>query len=118
MTILAGVTMCLTGCFSLETASAPSGGEHVVINNYGWKFFDWIPLVSGNASEDAACGTAFFRDDVTPEKLQARLVKVAAGRTVECPVFDVNDSPIWNVFGFPIPYVVTYHELTLSGTLK
>lgn len=114
-----GATLCLTGCFSVDKATIKStGAEHVVMNNYGWKLFDWIPLFSGNAEEGAWCETAFFRDDVTMEKIQARFVKYAEGRQIESPVYDTNDSVIFSLFGIPIPYIVTYKELTLSGTMK
>jgi len=114
-----GATLCLTGCFSVETATVkPSNAEHVVMNNYGWKFFDWIPLVCGNASEDAVMECALFRDDVTFEKIQARFTAYANGRTVECPVWTPVDHNVITVFGIPIPYVITYKEYTLSGTLK
>lgn len=114
-----GVTLCLTGCFSVDTATFKhNGAEHVVMNNYGWKLFDWIPLFSGNADPDATLGCNFFGDDVTMEKMQARLTRYAEGRSIECPMYDMNNSVILNVMGIPIPYIVTYKELTLSGTLK
>jgi len=114
-----GATLCLTGCFSIETATVkPSQAEHVVINNWGWKLFDWIPLCSGNVSEGAFCETAFFRDDVTFEKLQARFEKYANGREIECPVWTPIDYQIFTIYGIPIPYIFTYKEYTLSGTLK
>jgi len=114
-----GVTLCLTGCFSIETATVQStNAEHVVVNNWGWKLFDWIPLVSGNATEDAFMETAFFRDDVTFEKLQTRLEKYANGREIDCPVFTPIDYQVFVIYGIPIPYILTYKEYTLSGTLK
>lgn len=114
-----GVALCLSGCFSVDTATVKStGAEHVVMNNYGWKLFDWIPLFSGNADPDATMGCAFFRDDVTMEKMQKRFMAHAEGRRVECPVYDVNDTVIFSLLGLPIPYVITYKELTLSGTMK
>lgn len=97
---------------------APSGGEHILVNSYGWKLFDWIPLASGNAAEDASCGTVFFRDDVTPEKLQAVLMRTAGGRTIESPVFTTYDTVMTTVLGLPIPYLFTYKEISLSGVVK
>ena len=114
-----GATLCLTGCFTVDSATfKKDGAEHVVMNNYGWKLFDWIPLVCGNASEDASFGIAFFRDDVTMEKVQTRFAKYADGRQIECPAYDVNDSVIMYILGLPIPYLFTYNEITLSGTMK
>lgn len=112
-------TLCLTGCFTVDSAkSKVDGAEHVYMNNYGWQFFDWIPLVCGNATPDATFKTAFFRDDVTVEKIQANFAHHANGRTVEDPVFLVDDRPYIMVFGIPIPYLITYKEITLSGTIK
>ena len=118
-----GVTLCLAGCLSVDTATIQStGAEHVVMNNYGWKLFDWIPLFSGNPADDVAqgysLGCKFFSDTVTMEEMQARFARYAEGRKIECPVYDVNDSIIFTIMGFPIPYVLTYKELTISGTLK
>ncbi len=48
-------TLCLTGCFTVDTApSKYTGGEHVMMNNYGWKLFNWIPLFCGNADKDGS----------------------------------------------------------------
>lgn len=116
-------TLCFTGCFSVDTATLKgSGAEHVVMNNYGWKLFDWIPLFSGNPDEDVekgySLGFSLFTDTVTMETMQNRFARYAEGRKIECPVYDVNDSVIFSVFGIPIPYVITYKELTISGTMK
>jgi len=117
--LVVGVTFCLSGCFTVDSATVKTEqAEHVVMNNWGWKFFNWIPLFCGNASEDAACGTVLFRDDVTMDCLQKRFTAYAKGRQIIDPVYDVKDTVILNVFGIPIPYVFTYNELTLSGTLK
>ena len=119
LALLLSVTMCLTGCFTVDTAPLKwSGEEHVVMRNYGWSFFNWIPLVCGNADETATMGMALFRDDVTLEKVQARYMRYANGRTVETPVYLNKDSNIIEVFGIPIPYVLCYKEINLSGTIK
>ena len=118
LTALCG-TLCLSGCFTVDTSTLkPSGREHVVMNNYGWKFFDWVPLFCGNATEGSWWAFVMFRDDVTMEKIQGRFAKYAAGREIECPVYDVNDSSFISIFGIPIPYIITYNKITLSGTLK
>ena len=117
LSLLCG-TLCLSGCFTVDHATLKSGREHVVMNNYGWKLFDWIPLFCGNATEDSWWAFVMFRDDVTMEKVQGRFAKYAAGREIECPVYDVNDTVLFTVFGIPIPYIFTYKEITISGTMK
>ena len=114
-----GARLCLAGCFTVDTATfKKDGSEHVVMNNYGWKLFDWIPLFSGNADEDASCGVAFFRDDVTMDKIQARFVKYADGRRIECPAYSAKDTIFLWIMGIPLPYIVTYKEINVSGTMK
>lgn len=111
--------MCLTGCFTIDTAPLSSTGEeHVMMSNWGCRLFGCLPLFSGNASEDALTQVAFFRDDVTMEKVQARFTAYANGREIVCPVYHNFDKNIFTLFGIPIPYVLCYKEITLSGTLK
>jgi len=117
--LFVGATLCLAGCLNVDTAQCRlAGGEHVMITNKGWKLFNWIPLWSGNASDNATCGTAFFRDDVTMEKIQHRFVAYANGREIIDPSWDVTDEVIITVFGIPVPYIITYKEMTISGTMK
>lgn len=110
---------CLSGCLSLDSAALPSGGgEHVLARNYGWSLFNCIPFVCGNASPDPSCGFVMFRDDVTMEKVQARLADRAGGRRIECPVYHNADRIFITLFGIPIPYIVCYKEVSVSATLK
>ena len=112
-------TLCLTGCFTVYKAPQKcAGGEHVVMNNYGWKLFNWIPLFCGNASEDATIGFAIFRDDVTFEKINKRFVGYAGARTIDYASWDHKDTVFFSVFGIPIPYVITYKEISISGVMK
>ena len=84
---LSGAALCLSGCLSIDTAATSyGGGEHVLARNYGWTLFNCIPLFCGNASADATCGFVMFRDDVTMERVQAKLAEYAAGREIVCPV--------------------------------
>jgi hypothetical protein len=56
LTLLAGLCLLAgtAGCFSVDSAvGGVSGEEYVVVRNYGWKAFKFIPLVSGNATENA-----------------------------------------------------------------
>ena len=112
--------LCLAGCFSLDTAPVrATGEEHVLVHNFGWRLFNCIPVVCGNADPDASCGCAFFRDDVTIEKVQAHLAAHAGGREIRCPVYHNSDSVFFNIVGipFPIPYVICYKEVSVSATL-
>lgn len=119
--LAAGVTMCLAlaGCFTVEKAGITSTGEeHVVVANYGWSLFNCIPLACGNASEDPTTDFALFRDDVTIEKLQARFDKIAGSRTVKYPHCRYYDTVFLTVLGIPIPYIICYKEISISGVLQ
>lgn len=123
------VGACLTGCFSLDSATSPaSGNEHILVTNYGWQLFNCIPLVCGNAKDptDPSYGgpVAFFRDDVTMDKIQDRLMSHAArhGKTPTDLSYHNYDTifisiPTINV-SIPIPYIICYREIQLSGVLK
>lgn len=116
---LSGAALCLSGCLSIDTAAtAYGGGEHVLARNYGWTLFNCIPLFCGNASADATCGFVMFRDDVTMERVQAKLAEYAAGREIVCPVYHNADTVFITLFGFPIPYLICYNEVSVSATLK
>ena len=111
--------LCLSGCFSIDTARIKATGEeHVLVHNFGWRLFNWIPLVCGNASPDASCGIVLFRDDVTMDKVQNRFAAYANGREVINPTYHNRDSVFFDFFGWPIPYIICYKEVALSGTLK
>ncbi len=104
------------GCTSLDWAvSDVTGEEHVVVYNRGYYLFNAIPLFSK---------TGVFRDDVTPEKEQARLMEWAKKRNKS--VYDLCynnynsvffDIPILG-FSIPIPYILTTKEVQLSGVMK
>lgn len=69
------VTLCLTGCFSIDSADVPqTGEEHVHVANYGWYLFNIVPLACGNAAEDPNLPSIFFRNDVTMDKVQQRFM--------------------------------------------
>jgi hypothetical protein len=119
------VTLCLTGCFSLENASSRvSKDEEVVVRNYGWKLFYFIPVVCGNASENPFSPWVFFRNDVDMNKLQSRLMDFAAsnGKTPYKLVYHNYDTVMWEIplvnLSLPIPYFLCYNEIQLSARLK
>jgi len=124
--MLVGATLCLTGCFSIDTSvSEVSGESHVVISNFGWQFLGDIPLFCGNATDENRIGeVAFFRDDVTLAKLQKRMLKLATdqGKAVNELTFHNNSSvlieiPLTNIT-IPLPYIICYREIQISGVMK
>lgn len=120
------LSIALSGCFSIDRAELMrSGEEHVLVSNYGWYLFGCVPLCAGNANPNRWSPWVFFRDDVTMDKLQARFMSYAekTGRKEKHTlVYDNYDSVMFEIPGLnlpvPIPYVVTYKEIQLSGVLK
>jgi len=112
--------LCLSGCYTLDSAPVlDTSREHVLVQNYGWSLFNCIPIFCGNAAKDPSCPFVMFRDDVTMEKIQERFDEYAAGRSVECPVFHIDDTKFISIYSIPIPipYIVCYKEVSLSATL-
>lgn len=113
----------LAGCFSLETAAIrTSGREHVLASNYGWYLFHCIPLACGNASRSPWAPWAFFRDDVTLDKIQTRFMERVGGGDVQDLSYSTQESVMLQIpglnFPLPIPYLLTYREVQLSGTTE
>ena len=114
------------GCFSLEHApSVNRGEEHVLVSNYGWYLFGCIPLVCGNGAEDAWFPTVLFCDDVTMDKVQKSFMDYAAerGKTDIRELSYSNDDTVlfklpFTDFPIPVPYVLTYREIMLSGMIR
>lgn len=123
--LLFGVTICLTGCFTLDTADIRSTGEeHVCVGNRGWYLFHVIPLACGNASEEPFMPWAFFRNDVTMDKIQKRFTDYAKfyNKEIKNMSYFTYESVLFEIpateFPLPIPYILTYKEIQLSGNLK
>ena len=103
-------TLCLTGCMSTEVSkSEVCGTEHIFVSDYGWKLFNWIPL---------------FRSDITLERVQKEVAaeskkrgKVATDLTIHNYDTVTFDIPLV-VISIPIPYVICYREIQVSGVLK
>lgn len=119
--------ICLTGCFSLDTAKLQSTGEELIhVGNNGWYLFHFIPLACGNAAEDPALPWALFRNDVTMDKVQHRFMEYAKfyGKNPHDMSYYTQETVLFSIpgtgtnFPFPIPYVLTYREVQLSGVLK
>ena len=126
---LAALTAAMSGCCTIDYAVSPlSGNEHVLVTNYGWQLFNVIPIVCGNATDPRLPGGgapwAFFRDDVTMDKVQDRLMRYAAERNkTPTDLAYHNFDTIFISIPFtgvpiPIPYLVCYREIQLSGVLK
>lgn len=114
--------ICITGCFSLESeVSKTNGQEHVVAKNYGWSLFNCLPLCCGNVNAQGRVGPwAFFRDDVTLDKMHERFLRHAAekGRPAQDVCCHSYDSVMIYILSIPIPHVFTYKEIQISGVLK
>ena len=127
LTLLVGLCLLAgtAGCFSVDSAvGGVSEEEYVVVRNYGWKAFKFIPLVSGNATEGAWFPWAVLRDDITMDKIQKRFMD-HAGKRGKTPVnqkYTDYDTVMFNLplvqYPLPIPYLLCYREIQLSGTLK
>lgn len=130
------VALCagaLCGCYSMDAASSDalrgssvsaSGErpvEHVVVSNYGWYLFNFVPLVCGNAEPGAAFPWAFFSDQVTAPLLHDRLMQRAAARRAN--VKDLacfRDDQVFftfpgTQFQVPVPYLLCFREIQFSG---
>lgn len=119
--------LCFTGCFTVNNATSEvTGDHHLLVQNYGWRLFYAIPIVCGNATnaKDRLGPWAFFRDDVTLDKVQKRFFEEAA--TLDGEVTDVTyycrenilfDFPLTQL-PMPIPYIICYREIQLSGVIQ
>lgn len=125
--ISACVTLCLTGCFSIETGSSGSvGREHLLVSNHGWYLFHFIPLASGNANKDRWLPWVMFRNDVTMDKIQTRFMDYAAEHggveKVDNLSYTTRESVMLEIPGLnlplPVPYLLTYREIQLSGEIQ
>ena len=134
-TLLFANAALLAGCFSMDiaTTDALQGSalssrdgkvlEHVVVSNYGWYLFSWIPLASGNARPDAFFPWKFFSNQVKSDLLHDRLMAHAAAQNADVKdlsfirsekvCFDLPGTD----FPVPIPYILCYREIQFSGVL-
>ena len=85
------------------------GTEHIFVDDYGWKLFNWIPL---------------FRSDITIERVQKELMAESArrGKVATDIVYHTLDKVSFDiplvVVTIPVPYILCYHEIQASGVLK
>ena len=125
--IVLGGTLCLSGCFTIEHARTPNGEDHIVASNTGWYLFNFLPVGCGNSSKDPHCPFVVFRDDVTMEKIQDRMIAAAEeqGKTaadLSDLVYTIDDDNMLTVplfyFEIPIPYLLTRRTIQLSGVAR
>lgn len=125
--LLFSTFFALSGCFSIDSHVLHSTGhEHVLVSNYGWTLFHTIPLISGNATpeDERLFPFALFRDDVTIDKAQEGLARYARARKKKTStlVYRNDDKVLMSIPGLnipvPIPYILCYHEVQLSGELE
>ena len=127
--------LLMAGCYSIDVAStasleksalSPEDGrpvEHVVVANYGWYLFKFIPIVCGNATPGASFPWRFFSSHVKSELLHDRLMSHAAAHNADVKdlVFTRDENVIFDIPGtdipLPIPYVFCYREIQFSGVL-
>ena len=89
--------------------SEVSGQEHICVNDYGWKLFNWLPI---------------FRSDITLERVQKELMAESnrRGKVTTDLTYHVIDKVSFDipllVVTLPIPYIVCYHSVQLSGVLQ
>lgn len=127
--------LLLAGCYSMEISDngllRDSGldeadgkpVEHVLVSNYGWYLFNCVPLVCGNAAPDETFPWSFFTDEVNPVLLHDRMMTYA--KSENCDVRDLVMSRDEKVFfeipgsdiPCPIPFLLCYHEVQISGVL-
>ena len=115
----------LAGCFTLDSADVHSTGEeHVCVGNRGWYLFNLVPLACGNAAEEPFMPWMFFRNDVTMDKIQKRFMDYANfyGKKPKDLTYHTEESVLFEIpgtdFPIPVPYLLTYKEIQLSGVLK
>lgn len=122
-----GAILGFSGCYSLSSSqwnNYSTGEEHVLVSNYGWYLFGVVPIACGNAAKNPVSPWAFFRNDVTMNKLQRNFMDYAETRVCEPTdlFYYTRDSVLFSIPGsslpIPIPYILTYKEIQLSGVLK
>ena len=140
--------LLLAGCYSMDVASNPAlnasvarekpgatqeeaassnrksrRAEHVVVSNYGWYLFNFIPLACGNAAPDAFFPWAFFSNQVSSTLLHDRMMSYAAATraNVKGLAFFRDEQVFFTIpgtqFPVPIPYILCFREIQFSGVL-
>ena len=106
----AALALGLGGCLTVDhAASEVTGVEHVVVSDYGWKLFNVFPI---------------FRSEISQGRVQQTLLDYAAARgkraenltcfNYETVMFDVPTLSVT----IPVPYLVCYQKIQISGVLR
>ncbi|MBO5940820.1 MAG: hypothetical protein J6R18_06480 [Kiritimatiellae bacterium] len=123
------------GCYNLQVAtneslcnSAIEKGknepvEHVLISNYGWYLFNYIPMVCGNTVADDVLPWSFFSNHVDPVLLHGKMIAYASSKNAN--VSNLSISRTEKVFfefpgsqiPVPIPFLISFQEVQVSGVL-
>jgi hypothetical protein len=112
----------LTGCVSTEhtgkkvyqEGTLQNAGHQLHASNYGYFLFNAIPIVSGDTQQPGKI--AWFRDDVSLERVQHLLVNQADQQ--HAAIIDLAptlSSTCW--LGFPTFGIVWYKEIQVSGII-
>ena len=122
--VVSVASLCLGGCFTIERAKLlRNDEEHVLVSNYGWYLFHFIPVACGNANENRWLPWVHLRDDVTMDKIQRRFMMLAddSDEELKYPTYTTYESVMLEIPGLnlplPIPYLLTYREIQLSGVI-
>lgn len=126
--VFALILTTFSGCFSIDSAiSRTNDEEHVIVANWGFLLFNTIPLVCGNAtnpSSDTHGYSVFFRNDITMDNVQERFLEYSEkrGKTPFSVVYHTYDSVLFDIpfteIPVPIPYLICYREVQISGVIK
>lgn len=123
--LLFSTALVLSGCFSIDVGTNRiTNDRHVLVKNNGWYLFGSLPLVCGNISADDDSAFTFFRDDVTMDKIQDRFMDYAKKENLvpQDMTYHANEQVLFTIpattIAIPIPYVLAYREIQLSGVLQ
>ena len=122
---MAAASISLAGCFSVEVASSPVLGEgverHLIVDNYGWYLFGYVPLLCGNKKLDSWCPISIFCDEVNPQVAYEKVKSLSEREGCEIGNFHlVDDNDVMFEFysvPVPIPWIVVRKEVCISAYL-
>ena len=126
------------GCYSFEHSSiaakssddefrlhagAGAPAEHTVVSNYGWYLFNHWPLASGDTEGTEVLPFRLFHDTVNENLLHHKLTTYASihGYDVADMAMLSSEQVLLSIPGtglpLPIPYILTYRKIQISGVL-